>query len=134
MQNGPSVHTPNRQQLWLALASASAPEQQRLLSYLGERADALSAAATFERLSWYMEHQPVRIRMAHTAHTANDPLPALMDFSDDERARGLPSQLLQSPPQPPLLRRRALAVISCTTVSSVAARSVAPGRPHGDKG
>ena len=27
----------------------------------------------------------MRLRMAHTAQMANDPLPALMDFSDDER-------------------------------------------------
>ena len=32
-----------------------------------------------------MGNQPVRLYMAHTAQMANDPLPALMDFFDDER-------------------------------------------------
>eukprot|EP01050_Picozoa_sp_SAG11_P007400 SAG11_NODE_616_length_8192_cov_9.386136_2_plen_607_part_00 len=82
MQNGPSPTA----DLLLALGAAAPAELQRLLAHLGELTMHVEDEDLLPRLLWYLQHQPRRLQLARRAHRANDPLPALMVFSDDERA------------------------------------------------
>eukprot|EP01050_Picozoa_sp_SAG11_P025064 SAG11_NODE_5537_length_1531_cov_34.925279_1_plen_97_part_00 len=76
---------PLPQEVLLACAVAARDEQCRLLAHLGDAGDGLHDEALIELLSWYVAHQPRRIRTAYRYHLDDDPLPALVVHTDAER-------------------------------------------------
>ena len=76
---------PSPQAVLLACAAAAPDEQRRLLAHLGDAGANLHDEALIELLSWYVAHQPRRIRTAYRRHLDDDPLPALVVHTDAER-------------------------------------------------
>eukprot|EP01050_Picozoa_sp_SAG11_P019088 SAG11_NODE_2986_length_2789_cov_18.514498_1_plen_257_part_10 len=76
---------PSPQEVLLACAAAAPDELRRLLAHLGDAGDGLHDEALIELLSWYVAHQPRRIRTAYRRHFDDDPLPALVVHTDAER-------------------------------------------------
>ena len=77
---------PSPSAVMLHVGAAGFAEQRRLLAYLGDPAPGLDDLALVDLLSWYLGHQPLRLRAAFRDYLADLPLPAQLVRDDGERA------------------------------------------------